>query len=219
MAIFSACSNQMVVSAKWDGFYNSICESTFPPLAIYKDYDDPVQFLTDMWINREMMQTSVWLTPRDIINKAGLWDESLMINQDGEYFCRVLLHSDGIHFSDGKVFYRLGLANSVSRSGGSYIKASSLLQSYLLCEKHLSGYLERNEVGRALSINYYSFIYIYYHLYPDLVKQAIKKVKTLAIPPPKSKIGGVNFRELIKYFGFFNVLRMRNAIHSVKKVF
>jgi hypothetical protein len=61
------------------------------------------------------MQTATWLVSRDVTNAAGPWNTNLLGDDDGEYFCRVLLRSDGVKFVPGaKVFYRASGATSLS---------------------------------------------------------------------------------------------------------
>ena len=44
------------------------------------------------------MQTATWLTSRELAEAAGPWDTRLLSDDDGEYFCRVLLASEGTRF-------------------------------------------------------------------------------------------------------------------------
>ena len=44
------------------------------------------------------MQTATWLTSRELAEAAGPWDTRLLVDDDGEYFCRVLLASEGTRF-------------------------------------------------------------------------------------------------------------------------
>ena len=44
------------------------------------------------------MQTATWLVSRELTEVAGPWDARLLSDDDGEYFCRVLLASNGVHF-------------------------------------------------------------------------------------------------------------------------
>ena len=52
------------------------------------------------WLVRKMsenlhMQTGTWLTSRELTEAAGPWDTRLISDDDGEYYCRVLLASEG----------------------------------------------------------------------------------------------------------------------------
>lgn len=54
------------------------------------------------------MQTATWLTSRELALAAGAWDTRLLSDDDGEYFCRVLLASKGTRFvPEARVFYNL----------------------------------------------------------------------------------------------------------------
>ena len=53
------------------------------------------------------MQTATWLVSRELTDAAGPWNTNLLGDDDGEYFCRVLMASDGVRFVPGsKVYYR-----------------------------------------------------------------------------------------------------------------
>jgi hypothetical protein len=62
------------------------------------------------------MQPATWLARREIVEAAGYWDDRILVDEDGEYFCRLMLASDGICFvPDAKVFYRVAGAGSYTR--------------------------------------------------------------------------------------------------------
>ena len=55
------------------------------------------------------MQTATWLVSRELAEAAGPWDTRLLGDDDGEFFCRVLLASEGTRFvKESKVYYRAG---------------------------------------------------------------------------------------------------------------
>ena len=82
--------------------------------------DDPVQWLLDLWTPGRgwgMVQTGAWLVPRSILDAAGSWDERLSLDDDGEYFTRVVLASRGIRWEPAsRNYYRL-FPNHRSLSG------------------------------------------------------------------------------------------------------
>lgn len=212
-------SKDAVASGPWAHFTNQAESAIFHDQYIYKDYASPADLLLDMWERREMMQTSVWLTPRHIVEKAGGWDESLTINQDGEFFCRVLLAASKVKYCpQAKVYYRSGNPNSVSKSQAySKTKAESLLRTYLSYENQImrianTGNLLR--IRQAIAKNYYSYIYLFYNLYPDLARVAVDKVKQWRIPPD-NQVGGVKFARLAGIVGFYNALRLRKLINKM----
>ena len=73
--------------------------------------DDPVDFLINLYGGNDnrgsMIQTNTWLSPVAVIKKAGNWSEFYSPDDDGEFFCRVLLASSGIVYAkDCFNFYR-----------------------------------------------------------------------------------------------------------------
>ena len=79
-----------------------------------EDNDDPFDFLIKLYSSNEIMaglggfiQPNAWLTPAKLIKKAGPWNEELTVDDDGEYFCRILLASKGIRYDyKGINYYR-----------------------------------------------------------------------------------------------------------------
>lgn len=77
--------------------------------------DDPAEWLAELWTPGPgygasrwgMVPVHSWLSPRDVLAAAGPWNESLIKDQDGEYFCRAVLASRGIRWEpDSRVYYR-----------------------------------------------------------------------------------------------------------------
>ena len=66
------------------------------------------------------MQNATWLVSREVAEAAGPWDTRLHFDQDGEYFCRVLLASEGTRFVPGTgIYYRASGGKPVSFIGNS----------------------------------------------------------------------------------------------------
>lgn len=199
---------KVIASCKWDRFYNNIEEAKFPHLFIYNNYDNPIDFLVDMWNNGEMMQTSVWLVARKLIEISGGWNEKLAKNQDGEFFARVLMNSSSIIFcEDAKVFYRSGLSDSVSKDN-SKIKAASLLHSFELYEKYICCIDNSEKVKKALVRNYSLFMYLNYDKYSDLVSICKQRIELLGHKP--SIVGGKLFKKIAYIIGFERSLKLRS---------
>ena len=128
------------------------------------------------WLLRKMgqdlqMQTATWLVSRELTEAAGPWNTLLLGDDDGEYFCRVLLASDGVHFvPEAKVFYR-ATPNSLSYIGRSDRKVVAQWRSMQLHVGYLRS-LEDSPRVRAACVRYMQTWLI--HFYPerlDLVEQ------------------------------------------------
>jgi len=67
------------------------------------DFNDPIQFLFHN--SFECGNTGVHLIPRLIIEKIDPWDESAMILEDLDFFCRAIIASSAVFYAEGAVFY------------------------------------------------------------------------------------------------------------------
>jgi glycosyltransferase involved in cell wall biosynthesis len=204
----------VVFSGQWDRFHNHTDECSFPERGIYGDWQNTIDWLVHSWEGNGMGQTGIWLCPREIIEKAGYWNEELSINQDGEFFSRVLLNADGIRYADeSKVYYRSGNTSSISNQQ-SLEKAKSLLISYLLYKKNVIQFINKEKVRHGLMMNLLRFIYQYYESFPDLVRKA--KAEIIQLGYTQLEItGGKNFRRIANILGFENTLKLRKVIKGI----
>ncbi|MEN9662536.1 MAG: hypothetical protein RL324_1485 [Verrucomicrobiota bacterium] len=77
----------------------------------------PVDWMIIKFEQHAMMHPAAWLTPRRLADAAGPWDESLSLDDDGEFFSRVVLASAGVRCCHAAVsFYRSGLPGSLSKT-------------------------------------------------------------------------------------------------------
>jgi len=64
------------------------------------------------------MQTATWLVSRELTDATGPWDNRLFVDDDGEYFCRAIVASDGSRFiPEAKVLYRVTPSSRLSYIG------------------------------------------------------------------------------------------------------
>jgi len=91
------------------GFGSFICrhqKAKFTPSALWADLT-PTEWLFRKLDKNAFLQTACWLVSRELSEAAGQWDSRLLADDDGEYFARVILASEGIKFvPDAKVYYR-----------------------------------------------------------------------------------------------------------------
>lgn len=169
----------------------------------------PIEWLQTKFETGQMNHTSCWLTRRALIERAGPWNESLLINQDGEFFARVLLATDRVLYtSDTLALYRRENPTSVSRLNSEQ-KAESLLDSYEHYERSLRRAEESERTREALACNYLRFIYAVHPDYPLLLNRAralIERLRVKKLP----QVGSRRFRYLESIIGFDNALRLRN---------
>src|SRR5271157_3095297 len=161
-AVCECTDNRMLFSSPWGQFYYRPERAKFTPSALWVDLSRP-EFLIRKMGQNLFMQTSTWLVSRKLTEAAGPWSTSLSADDDGEYFCRVLMASDGIRFvPDAKVYYRYSGTNGLSYIGQSNTKLDSLwrsMQSHIDCLRSL----ENSERARASCIEYLQTNLIYFY--------------------------------------------------------
>src|SRR5262249_44882468 len=134
------------------------------------------------------MQTATWLVSRELTEAAGPWNTQLAVDDDGEYFCRVLLASNGTRFvPQAKVFYRSAGIDSLSHIGRSTRKMEALFLSMKLHIGYLRS-LEESERVRAACVRYLqNWVPSFYPDRLDLVEEAEQFAATLGgrleVPP------------------------------------
>jgi len=146
------------------------------------------------WLLRKMgenchMQTATWLVSREVTEAAGPWDIRLLGDDDGEYFCRVKLASDGIKFvPEAKVYYRVTGCSRLSFIGQSERKMEAQFLSMQMHIAYLQS-LEDSERSRAACVRYLQkYMFDFCPERPDIVKQMQQLAAALggSLHPPQS---------------------------------
>ncbi len=144
----------------------------FVPSALWSDLS-PAEWLMLKMGQNLYMQTATWLVSRELTQAAGPWDSRMLVDDDGEYFCRVLLASNGVRFvPEAKVYYRTFGFNSLSYVGKSERKCEALWHSMQLHVRYLLS-LEDSPSTRSACAAYLQRNLIYF--YPerqDIVERA-----------------------------------------------
>jgi glycosyltransferase involved in cell wall biosynthesis len=202
-------SRSAVANCPWGHFRKEIADAKLESQRIDRDMK-PLNWLLESWNGGGMAQTACWLTPRGLIDLAGGWNEDLRRNpnDDGEFFCRVLLKSNAVVFTTGTcVYYRLPVAGCVSRVE-SEEQAGSLLRSYIECEKYVRSIEDSPRTRGAIAQNYYRYIYQYHERFACLCDQARDQLRSIGWPPCMS-VGPLGFRLFTQIVGFDNAMRIR----------
>jgi glycosyltransferase involved in cell wall biosynthesis len=201
-------AKDVVASCEWVNFRNDISNYTQVPYGVFGNFDTGLDWLLRSWNEQEMMADSSWLTPRELVERAGLWNETLSINQDGEFFMRVLLRCSKVIFdAKSKVFYRVLEEESVSKQK-SQTAAESLLSSFVIYQKEALAIEDSPRIRTALKRVYMKYIYDIYPDYPQFIKQAKELIVKLGVRE-KTLIGGPKFQQISKLLGFENALRLK----------
>lgn len=158
-----------VASAGWGRFYDDDL-NTFKlnPEAVWRSLPS-IEWLITAWLQAQpMMQCALWLIPRSVLEKSGLWDESLNLINDFEFFSRVLSSVDEVLFTPhATLYYRSGISGSLS-SRKSRPAAESAYHSIVNGTYHLLQRCNDSRSRLACANMMQSFIYTFYPDYPDL---------------------------------------------------
>lgn len=84
-------------------------------LESYSSYNETKQFLNGLRLSKGYFPIHAYLMHRVLVVQAGLWDEKLHINQDGEFMSRIFLHVKSYVFCElAQAIYRMSNTASVS---------------------------------------------------------------------------------------------------------
>jgi glycosyltransferase involved in cell wall biosynthesis len=162
-------SSRVLLSSPWAPFYYRIRHARFVRNSLWQDLS-PVEWLLRKMRENLHMQNATWLVSRELAEAAGPWDTRLDFDQDGEYFCRVLLASEGTRFVPGTgIFYRITSEKRVSFIGYSDKKKESLLLSMRLHIQYLRSLEDSERVRKACLAYIQRWCRNFYPERPDLV--------------------------------------------------
>jgi glycosyltransferase involved in cell wall biosynthesis len=162
---------RILLSSAWGYFIHRTNKARFLPTSLWCDLA-PVEWMLRCFERGHWMQTATWLVSRELTKAAGPWDTRLLGDDDGEYFSRIILASDGIRFTpDARVFYRRS-PNSLSYVGRSRRKLEAQFLSMRLQFNHLRA-LEDSARVRSACLHYLQTFFVYFYPdWPDIVRQA-----------------------------------------------
>ena len=178
-ALDNSGDRRTLLSSAWGRFTCRVDHAEFTPTSLWCDLS-PAEWLLRKLEQNVFMQTGVWLVSRELSEAAGEWDTRLLGDDDGEYFCRVILASNGIRFvPEAKMFYRRSGLAALSYIGTSNKKLEAQFLSMQLHVRYLRS-LEESERVRGACITFLQdWLIQFYPERPDLVSQLEQLAKDL----------------------------------------
>jgi glycosyltransferase involved in cell wall biosynthesis len=205
-----------IVSASWGRFYND-------DLATFKLSKEDVwrnlpgdEWLVKSWRQgSSMMQCALWLIPRVILEKSGLWDETLSLINDLDFFTRVILNCNEVLFeADAVLYYRSGIPGSLSDTK-SFISANSAFRSVDQATGNLLKIRADSAAKLSCANTWQQLIYTLYPQYPQLVALAEQRVSELNGADIPYVTGGWSGL-LLKAFHWKTVKQIKKIINSMR---
>ncbi|UYW00515.1 glycosyltransferase [Flavobacterium agricola] len=149
-----------IAICRWKKFVTDVNEDdVIRDYTFYRDYEDSNLIFEDFGVSKSFLVAHCYLVSRAILIKSGLWNEFLNVNQDGEFFTRVILNSKKISFCENTIVYYRATPNSKSKGNSEYkvlhrIISWKLIENYIeLAGLHNSSYLNYGKEVLFHSIN------------------------------------------------------------------
>lgn len=172
-----------------------------------------IDWLVTSWTRGGMMPPHGWLVPRRIADAVGPWDPRAGINDDGEYFTRVLLAAPGaVQSDDARVHYRSGNASYSQRKDA--WAWESLLNSYESCARHMLRAEDSARVRSAIASRLSTFEYAAYPRFPALVRRAESIARSLGVPRGMPHGGGQASKIAGRLIGWKLTRRLGAMVHG-----
>ncbi len=161
-----------LLSSAWGYFMYRPSAAKFAPTALWCDLL-PVEWMLRKWEQNLHMQTATWLVSRTLTETAGPWNTTLLGDDDGEYFARVVLASDGIRFvPDARVYYRVVGTGRLSYIGRSSRKIEAQFASMGLQIGYVRALRDDERVRRAAIKYLENWLPNFHPERPDVVQKA-----------------------------------------------
>lgn len=201
-----------VIASRWGRFRDDVSATRWEPPwnpAAQRGID----WLVNAWTAGDMMPPHGWLVPRAIVDAVGPWDPAAGINDDGEYFMRVLLAAEGVaQAPEARVHYRSGNPSYSQRSDP--WAWESVLNSYESCARHLLAAEDSARVRLAIANRLSAYRYAAYPRFPRLVARAGEIARSLGLPPKTPQGGGRASRMAGRLIGWKLTRRLGTLVHG-----
>ncbi len=183
------------------------CSSSSYEDSFLYETDDPAAFLSNLYggnNNRgSMIQTNAWLTPTGIIKKAGYWSEFYSPDDDGEFFCRAVLASEGIVYANDCFNYYRKYKDGVSLASANTKQAlHGRFESFLLKKQHLLNATTDVSAKKALAHSAMDLALETYLVDKELTDEILKVIENLGGTDYIPQLGGKNIEFIKKIFGW-----------------
>ena len=186
-ALADCLTKRTLFSSAWGQFMYRPHRARFNRTRLWRDLA-PLEWLCLQMEHLLFMHPASWLVSRELSEAAGSWDTRLTNNDDGEYFCRVVLASDYVRFvPEARSYYRRLGVESLSSLAGSGKKLESLYASIELTIAHTRRFQD-NEATRVACLRFLQHVLIFFYSErPDLVERLAQLATRLGgqLEPPR----------------------------------
>jgi glycosyltransferase involved in cell wall biosynthesis len=173
-------SDPVLYSSPHAVFYYRTKRARFIPNSLWQDLA-PIDWLVINMSENLWMNPAGWLVSQRLTEKAGPWDERLSMDDDGEYFARIVAASERVKFIPAaRCFYRQSSFRQVSRDVSEKTLESLFLSATLRIRTLLS--LEERDKTKKAGLGLLQAILPFF--YPEKA-DLVQRINALA-----SELGG-----------------------------
>lgn len=178
-----------------------------PNEPFYYSTDKPLDFLLNLYgMNGRagMVPIHSWLSPAAVLAKAGPWNPKITVDDDGEYFCRVVLQAQSLIFEpESEVYYRKFRTRKSLSKESSLRGIQSLFQvwenKYQTCTQYAP---QDKRIPAVFAKQFMEVADVSWPAYPSLTSQALKRVRELGGTTHIPHIGNPILNKLKHLFGW-----------------
>lgn len=198
---------EFALCARWGRFTTTPAQAEFLAQPLCTD-SDSISWVVRKLSDSPMMHPAAWLISRQLNARAGLWNEKLSLDDDGEFFTRIVLAAHGVrHVDTAKSFYRSNLAGSLSTRRTPTAWRSAFL-SHQLCAESLLQAEDSARTRRACANLFQRLAYAVYVDCPELVAECEDAVTRFGGSDVPAE-GGTPFRLATRLFGWKTAKRLQ----------
>ena len=172
------CGPRTLASCAWGYFRCRPWKARFESNPLWRDLR-PVDWMVSKWETNSYMQTATWLVSRDLTEEAGPWNTNLLGDDDGEYFSRIVLRSEGVKFvPNARVYYRVSPSTRLSYIGSSTAKMDAQFLGMELQIRYLRSACDDDRTRAACTKYLETWMLHFYPNRPDILERASGLART-----------------------------------------
>ncbi|MFI3305845.1 MAG: glycosyltransferase family A protein [Rikenellaceae bacterium] len=181
-----------------------------PPRTIDRDYTPAIELIYSILEGGGWNCTHSYLVPRALVVESGGWDETIIKNQDGEFFARVAAIADSALSvaEEYAVWRQTGVGVSTKRSTAAH---ASVLRSYATIARLLLDYRDTPTTRRLCGERLGYYLYENYPFDESIMRSLHRQLEWLGEPltlPPRRAL-----RSLTALFGWRMALRIMRLLN------
>ena len=201
-----------IICASWARFNLSAMDAAFTPQPLCMD-SNPLEWVLLKALSQKslMMHPAAWLLSRDLVERAGPWDERLSLDDDGEFFNRAVLRSEGVRFCAQAIsYYRSNVEGSLSGRQDSRAWRSAYLSTSLTVDQVLS-VEDSARTRQACAAMFQRLIYCAYPDCPEVVGLCRDQVHLLGGTSLRPEVGP-RLKFVSQLIGWKMAKRLKNLV-------